>query len=304
MSITTRLSLLLSLAISSCSPMAAPSVVPAAPNPTRVPPAQSTTPTRIIASQTSTVTPHPSTPTWTPLPTLSEADALLRVDELMTPQPGCPIPCWWGITVGETPWPQARQAFKAFASEILDWSTVTAEKTDGPHILSTYYVYYPVRGLPNGGGMAITTRDGIVHTLFVNTDSTSKGLSFSEILARYGRPSIVLVRTVHDIAPFGFPFQLLLFYEDQRFMALYQLEAKREGQDVVACPASTPPAITIWGPHTTWTDEDIQTYALGPDYYHALIPLSKSTAFTIDTLYEASQREQETLCIRSPASLW
>jgi len=152
--------------------------------------------------------------------------------------------------------------------------------------------------------MAITTRDDIVHTLFVNTDSTSKGLSLSEVLARYGRPSTVLVRTVHDRGPFGFPFLFVLLYEDRRFMARYELEAQRVGQNVVACPASTPPQITIWGPHKTWSAEDIQTYLLGPDYYRPLIPLSDSTDFTVDTLYEASQREGKALCLRTPASLW
>jgi len=222
----------------------------------------------------------------------------------LIPASDCLIPCWWGIDVGQTPWSQAKHSLGVFASEILDWRTISAEEPDGSHMISTYYVYYAVRGLPRGGGMAITTRDGIIDTLLVNTDSTPKGLSLSEVLGRYGRPSSVLVRTFRDRTPFGLPFLLVLLYQDRRFMARYEIEAVRVGDNIVACPADTPPAITIWGPHKTWSDEDLQTYLLGPDYYNPLIPLADSTDFTVDSLYEASEREGEALCLRSPSSIW
>jgi hypothetical protein len=222
----------------------------------------------------------------------------------MIPNSDCLIPCWWGITVGVTPWFEAEHALASFALDILLWQTVMAEETDGPHTLETQYVYYPVRGNPKGGVMAITTRDGVVDSLDINPGLTSDAMALSDILATYGKPSIVLVHTVHDIAPFGFPFLLLVFYEDHRFIATYQVEATRDGQNVVACPGSTPPYITIWSPHRSWNDQDIQTYALGPDYYQPLIPLADSTTFTIDALYEISQLQGKSLCLRSPAALW
>jgi hypothetical protein len=152
--------------------------------------------------------------------------------------------------------------------------------------------------------MVVTTRDGILDSIFVNTDSTSKGLFLPDILQRYGAPSAALLRTFHDRGPFGLPFILALVYEDNRFIALYELEGERFGEDVVGCPSSTPPQITIWGPEKIWTPESIQTYLLGIDYTQPLLPLEDSSEFTVDSLYEASQQQGQALCIRTPASLW
>jgi hypothetical protein len=54
---------------------------------------------------TSTFTPSP-TPfaTWTPLPTLAPAEAQARFKEWLAGSPECRLPCWAGITLGETTW--------------------------------------------------------------------------------------------------------------------------------------------------------------------------------------------------------
>jgi hypothetical protein len=153
-----------------------------------------------------------------------------------------------------------------YASDIRLTGTDQAQEPDGLHAMSSYLVRYPVRGLADGGGVAITVRDGIVDSLFVGTDSTSYGLTLSEVLSVYGIPSEVLIHTVSDHGAFGFPFFVVLFYGDQHFMLVYEMEASREGHYVKACPKSTLPQVTAWTRHDDWSDEKIQTYILGPGY--------------------------------------
>ena len=90
--------------------------------------------------------------------------------------------------------------------------------------------------------MAITTRDDILHTVLCRRkNSTWKGLTLADVLGRYGIPSNALLRTFHDRGPLGCLCVLALIYEDSKFIALYELEGERIGDNVVGCPSSAPP---------------------------------------------------------------
>jgi hypothetical protein len=276
--------------------------------PPELTPAAKTSPT-VSASSTFTpmamsptkTAPRPL-PTWTPLSTLSPGQALLRVQTLVDGSPDCLLPCWWGLNVGVTPWREAAQALGPIATSIELWRTITSLEPDGPHAIADYNVRYQLLG--GSGGMAVTTRDEIVYAIFVNTESTSRGMAAYDIFRTYGAPSLALIRTYEDVTPFGFPFLLLLFYQDQRFMVIYDFEAFRSGADVVGCPANSPPKLFIWSPEEPWTMDKIQTRALGVDYYRPLSGISEATTYTVHTLYKAFLEQGVKLCIRTPATAW
>ncbi len=73
------------------------SVLTGTPVLTVTPPRSSTPPT--------TRTPYPTrTPTSTPLPTLEPGELAAFVLQMLETNGGCELPCWWGITPGETRW--------------------------------------------------------------------------------------------------------------------------------------------------------------------------------------------------------
>ncbi len=66
--------------------------------------------------------PTTSTPTITPLPTLSVEDEGDLLSSLMADNGGCMLPCWWGITPGQTTVQEGRDHF---ASQGIDNWVVT-----------------------------------------------------------------------------------------------------------------------------------------------------------------------------------
>ena len=56
-------------------------------------------PTALFTSVTTVVV-----PTYTPFSTLSPSGSISLVLELLQNNPSCLLPCWWGITPGETSW--------------------------------------------------------------------------------------------------------------------------------------------------------------------------------------------------------
>lgn len=101
--------------------------------------ANTSTPT-VILSSTPTSIPPTITPTITPIPTLSVQGEGVLLSELMASNGDCEIPCWWGITPGQT---NAQAARDMFASQgIDDWvpSLRTYLMSLGyPHGDSPYY---------------------------------------------------------------------------------------------------------------------------------------------------------------------
>jgi len=99
------------------------------PLPASATPTPSLTPT-LTPTPTSTSTPTPTaTPTLTPLPTLPLQDAKNLVQELFETNRGCLLPCWWGITPGQTTWGEARQFLEQFA-DVDPYGTVNQNKPD------------------------------------------------------------------------------------------------------------------------------------------------------------------------------
>ena len=64
-------------------------------------PSFTTTPIQQIISATQT---SKAIPIFTPLPTLSALESEKRILELFYNNLDCMLPCWWGITPGETTW--------------------------------------------------------------------------------------------------------------------------------------------------------------------------------------------------------
>ena len=295
--------LLLGLMLASCAKIGPPTLHMPEPLPTATssfqPQATSTVPP---PAPSPTNTEPPPLPTYTPLPTLPPDQALARVRSFMDGSPDCRLPCWWGVTVGVTPWREAVQSLGPIATAIELWQTTTIDEADGPHSISDYHVRYQVPGGP--GAIAVTTRDDVVHDIVVTAESTSHQMAAHNVVATYGPPVLALLRTYDNPTPFGFPFMLLLFYPEQGFMVFYDLEGFRSGPNVVGCPADFAPALFIWSPHDSWAIEDIQTRVLGPDYYHPLLDISEVTTYTLDTLYSAFLQQRAGLCIETPATLW
>jgi hypothetical protein len=286
----------------SCVPSA-----PISPITNSVPPATSPSPPASIrATQAPSPTaptapstrPNPTQVTWTPLPTLDQPGALELVTRLQEDNGGCRLPCWWGITPGETSWAEARQFLETFASSIE-----TLNRTPEPGTSSapaSHYVTFSAGG--GRGGATVTTMDGAITGILSGPTYTRRSFNLGELLRDYGPPTIVLLHTFPRRGPYGLPFGLVLYYQHDRFLALYDVEGQVEGDEVEGCFGETGPHLWTWSDNERWDLNRIRDETLGVDPTHHLRRLEDVTQFDIPRF--SLEFLSASACLRTPAAEW
>lgn len=214
---------------------------------TRIPATKTPTPT-VTLPPTFTLTPSP---TWTPLPALSEEKSLLDYISI-TANNNCKLPCWAGMTPGETTWSEA-PFFSAPLLSLMTTSSVMPENVT----TSLYYYGDEIMIDTFVGAKALEQRDKIdwirlsMQSFTMPTENTpSQSLPLPEtfrmkrVLQEYGMPDMVFLST--DIGGPGFPktyFSTLMVYTDERSIVKYYRDATVKDGVLITCTPSH--AITL-----------------------------------------------------------
>lgn len=209
----------------------------------------SKTPTETIPpSPMPSFTLTPTSPTWTPLPTLTLHGALLRVAELEETNGGCRFPCWWGITPGVTSFQKAKQFLSSFTKVEPDPGPVSRYIDGEQHFMEALDFEYPPfdYSVPRHTGLGI--KDGQIWTIVLNPYTSAKQYTLSRLLTAYGEPDLALIFTGTSVPePGNAPFDLVLFFRKYCFMAEFHLEGLIHADRYVrAYPQGERPEIRLW----------------------------------------------------------
>lgn len=227
--------LLLSLALLGCT-------TPSPSNPT--PKKQHTptsfvtsTPIKIFPTSTSenpTATPTKTFPVWTPLPTYPPSERRNVVMNLYE-NPVCRLPCWWGITPGETDWHEAWQFLARFAINQAPYDTHIFESDNLPD----YQLFQVLLDVPKGSPqdnhqplnhLIFFMRKGAFLIEYIDVNTGNLNLyTIPQILAAYGQPEQVYVLAWGSQQPTQNSVRLYLYYPKQGFMSIHFATV---GQDV------------------------------------------------------------------------
>lgn len=189
-------------------------------SPTPFPTEKISTATRPASTATSTIqpafTPRPTRSMATPtiFPTrsvahssLSEEEATQNLIELLGTNRGCELPCWWGITPGET---NVNSIETTFVQLGFDWYRDYEElKDNAPHYLAMIY---------------LTSANNVVQSIKVRGGATAETYDRNEawrpyaiqrILDRLGKPENVYVYYPFRFDPGGMQaYHLFMYYPD------------------------------------------------------------------------------------------
>ncbi|MBW8010502.1 MAG: hypothetical protein FVQ83_04560 [Chloroflexi bacterium] len=263
------------------------------------------TPT-ITATTTSTTMPtRTPLPTWTPLPTLSSEEALELVEELYATNAGCRLPCWWGITPGVTSWEEARQFFATFATEIIQSDSIQISEKGVTYIETRNIVRYPIVADYPVGGFSLYVIDGGISSIETGSFYIDYSIQLDQMLQEYGAPTQIFLWTLSN-APFRpLPFILVLFYEDQGIMAIYDYDnAEIIGDNISSCPKPVVSGLSLWSEIIEMDVEDIEFRALGVDPTKPLRLLEDVTDYTIDSFHQTFKDTSNQTCIITPVEHW
>jgi hypothetical protein len=276
--------------------------------------------TRTLPPVTQTPSPTPAltlapspTPTPTAQPTVTETPVAIptppgtslteQVLWLYETNNGCQLPCWWGMTPGQTTWPIAEEFLNRFDEDIYSASSAPRR--------AYYGVLIPLPTKVFGedwSELGIVVQDDVINHIRtrVSMGNTPPGYltqyMLSTFLTTYGQPAEVWLSTYS--APYSdLPFRVVLFYPDQGIAALYGSNGIKQGEVVSGCPQQSPVGfLSLWGPSLTLTFEEVKSSAAA--YNVDFLSLEDSTEMDVTTFYETFKNPDNSTCLETPAHLW
>ncbi len=217
----------------------------------------------------------------------------------------CHLPCWWGITPGQTRWQIAKEFLSVFDADIYETTT--------PSGLTYYGIDIPLSSeifLTDRMELGILARDGIVEEIITDVSIGNAPLdyltqySLSTFLNTYGQPSEVRLFTYRSPFEEGdLPFVVTLYYSDQGIVALYGDNGERQGNLVQGCPQEYPVSfLSLWSPDLNLSFDQIinGTSALEKEY----LLLEEAAVMDVATFYEIFKDIDNTTCLETSADLW
>ncbi len=246
------------------------------------------TPTPLAPSPSPTLTPRPTrTPTPTPRPTLTAAEEYIYVSELLVTNAGCELPCWWGITPGESRWQEARNQLPS-----QDFPLWFLEE-------HRYQVH-----------LVLTEAEGLIESIRVSgecgcfagecerfTQDWSR-YALDQILSRHGPPSrsrIIFPPTTESGAPVYY--DLYLLYDELGISIAYTGDAIKQGEMRHTCFSFC--HIQLWL-HPPGSSLPLLERGISPDAWDWAVPLDEATGMSLEEFYEVFRHPGA--CLTAPAT--
>jgi hypothetical protein len=248
------------------------------------------------------------TPTihYTPLPTLEKHDALVLIQELFKSNRGCRLPCWWGITPGETHWPDALQFLHTFASDITMYEPEIINKKQDSGLLQEFLVHIEINDLGEIAWADFSVIDSNqIDFIFLGSELTKPQFTLPQLFAVTSIPEQIYLYTYSDVPePGPIPFILSVFSSENRYLAVYKFEAANQNGVIVSCQQSAGPNLFLWSPEEEITEDFIQMYSVGYSKQFKLRPIHEVTKYSVQSFYEEFKGNYGNICIETDASYW
>lgn len=254
----------------------------------------------VIPASTYTPTSEPTKipeATWTPLPTLSEEEAFILVDDLLKNNAGCHLPCFWGITPGLTTWDEASHFLASFVSRIRVGGEGYRPSSNG--------VLYAVKGQSYESSINFVISNDIITVIRAGSLSPEFIAQLHLLLLEYGLPEQIFIRTFDNSPGSYIRFTLVFYYQELRILASYEYKAQRIGEIVQACPSLEEGAgIMLWAEDVEFTLDEMEVEVFGSDPATHFRNLEDVTDYSYESFYEAFTDSTYSNCIETLAEHW
>lgn len=234
--------------------------------------------------------------TWPSVPTLSSEDSQKILNDLLVNNAGCRLPCFWGITPGETSFEDVLDSLEPF--------TMILGVTEVPGNIRVLYSRVP---FPEEWGAVVhsyTFINNVVEEIHAYNYDFAPGFYLSAFLETYGQPSEIWVSTFREEEQSSRPFLVDLFYPDQGILMEYSGgEITDLGYSLKNCLYQlNSPFIYLWVPEQGFTFQEATERFLDSGEFKR-IPLVEATGIDENAFYSGFQ-DFGYLCLETPKDLW
>jgi hypothetical protein len=224
------------------------------------------------------------------------------VKYLLQTNGGCKLPCWWGITPGQTSWRQARP--------ILEETSISidGQESQGEFYAKVrVYLPYPYDFAPSMEHV-YRVKNGIVDYIRVYNFDLAPEYILPRVLQTYGPPTEVWIRTFAKADLGAQDYLVELFYKEAGILLEYrtghpleELKGKLRNCRINEMDA---PVIHLWSTQgQDLTFEDAKQFI---DTANLPQPRSllDATGMDVQTFYETFMDRTTNACLETPKNLW
>lgn len=261
-------------------------------------------------------------PTVTPIPTLSPFAAQDRLFELLRENGGCQLPCWWGITPGETRMVDAQNLMRSLSSLAISISLYSGGYLD--KILFSI----PTRSDAKTNLYIIFSRDKFrvknenmykVQDIYVTLETVTKddkvgfpdqsttnkfpSLQLPQILEAYGPPDDIRVFTYQHV-PWEVPMAIYLYYPKYGFSIEYTMKVISHDDKYVGCPLKSNIELLIVKPEKVGSVEEMFVGHLSTAVFENYLPIQQAANLSIEAFYDQFLNASDTTCLQTSKEVW
>ncbi|MCI0557769.1 MAG: hypothetical protein MN733_04685 [Nitrososphaera sp.] len=256
---------------------------------TTSPPSPVSTSTMVTPTMTHTSVPATS---MIAVPTLSQEEKQQVIDQLLTEDYHCMLPCWGGIEPGATTRSTALAILEQVADEVYLYNDSAKINYLGKSVYVSFYA-----------------RNNVVESI----SAPRFEYPLYRLLQDYGKPDEVYFYIL-DILPIDTnnPYTVYLFYREKGIIAEYN-GVSAKGAAISVCfldsqgQKSQTALLSLWSKGSDKTFEDVIAQYMSkfsPGYlslrYHSLEELSSYTSQEFHEIYEPKENENYCLEIKNP----
>lgn len=257
----------------------------------------------LTATQTPTVmpttTPEPTpTKTLTPTP-LSNEQVQAWISSLVENNGGCKLPCWWGITPGQTTWDEAEAFLKPYSSQIDVLGS-------GDRFIAGVFFFFPPPELTEGLlYLGFDVRANKIDSFAVIGIAGLSAYRLPELLDTYGEPEGVWVNaysgSANDYGPRHV--SIHVYYQAQGIFAQYtSLQGEVDHGTIRNCFESGP-ALTLLDPKQGYGYQDVMEDS-SLDFQFPFLPVEEALEMDTGTFYQTYRGTNREVCLETPVELW
>jgi hypothetical protein len=256
-------------------------------------------------TSTHTATPtatETNTPTLTPTPvsTLPPLAALAVVEDLLTYNAYCRLPCWWGAIPGQTTWQEIEGLLISLSARIVDWD----------NDVQIVYIPHVPEGLTGSSlGMQISYKraQSIIQHITV-TGANMPPYYLQPILATHGPPDEVWIQAMPYTPTGEVMFRIALLYLEQGFSAhIVTRMTSIEDAQVIGCfsaDAWQGTSLFLWIPGKYTAFPTIVREGRFGQEASSYLPLQEATGMDVATFYNNYKEPEAQNCVSSPVDIW
>jgi hypothetical protein len=221
---------------------------------------------------------------------------------------GCKLPCWWGISPGQTRWHEAK--------ELLGLCEADARETDGNVSHDVMYVPLdPDQPSRYGIRLIFAESDGVVQSIQVRSEmfvgevserfpQDWNRYSLDRLLTTHGKPTQVMLEFWPNPPGPDYPYDLFVFYEHLGILINYGGSAE-SGSSFLICPdLDEIQHLHLWLRPTGEDTSLLQLADLDRLELAQMLPLEEATGMSVQAFYEVFGQPGAAACLETLAEVW